>query len=212
MLISHRLVLSFACLCALFGYVSESRADILGILKEHEPILDMSKYHDLRKGQADYWDCNGYSIRACQILLRRGIDCQIAVNGGHAFIFVPGIGYFEPQVGGVLGSQHLTGGIVLYPLDQYIATYNAAGCQANFADVGGPSGGGAQPPPAAGGAQPPPDSGVGQVGYDQPVAGPVVPPVATPGTFQHNGYIYECPAGTILVVYENGELSCQPNA
>ena len=210
MLVLNRVVLSFACLCALFGHVSESRADrnqITGILTEHEQILDRGKYYDLRPNQADYWDCSGYSIRACQILLRRGIDCQIAVNRGHAFIYVSGIGYIEPQLGAELGSQYLTRGIVHYSIDQYIATYNAAGCQATFSDPGV-----VQEPSATGGPQLPHDSGVGQVGYDRPVVGPVAPPVAPPGRFQHNGDYYECPAGMILVVYGNGALSCQTSA
>lgn len=218
MLVFNRLVLSFACLCALFGYMSESRADrdeISDILKDHSGgILDGGRYQNPRWDKPDYWDCNGYSIRACQVLIRNGFDCQIAVNNGHAFIYVPGMGYIEPQTGGAVDPRYLVGGgITLYPIDQYIATYGAAECQANFPsnDPYALPDDGSGTPPLAGGVQPPQDPGVGQVGYQEPIT-PVVPPVATPGTFQHNGYYYECPAGMILVVYVNGALSCQTSA
>ena len=216
MLVLNRLVLSFTCLCTLFGYVSESRADrdeIKGIIKDYPQILDGGQYQNPRWDKPDYWDCNGYSIRACQVLIRFGHDCQIAVNNGHAFVYVPGAGYIEPQTGGAVDPRYLGGGIKRYPIDQYIATYDAAACQTNFPsnDPYALPDDGAETPPLAGGAQPPQDTGVGQVGNQEPIT-PVVPPVATPGLFQHNGYYYECPSGMILVVYGNGALLCQASA
>lgn len=172
--------------------------------------LDGNNYHDATLDRADYWDCNGYSIRACQILIHFGYSCQIAVAGGHAFIVASGKGvaptYYEPQLGRIFDPNYANMALTVYTLEQYIQHFSAHHCQM-------PTG----LPPA------PYDDQVSTAGVQsdqsQENQGSDVGPrnqttqlsqgeELETEEWEHNGVRYRCKRGLTLVVMADGTLEC----
>jgi len=212
-----------AVVAAVLGFVSlpsHARADqVTDLLYAHsQGQLDRNNYYDATLNRADYWDCNGYSIRACQILLHFGYSCQIAVAGGHAFVLVSGKGispsYYEPQLGGLLSSDYANISPTVYTLEQYVQHFSAQHCQMPMAL-----------PPASEEEQP-------AATNDQQVVLTDVQADASQATqgsgagsgtqntdpaqdeelgteeWEHNGFRYRCKRGLTLIIMADGSLNC----
>lgn len=186
--------------------------DLTEILYEHgSKQLDASRYRDATPNVADYWDCSGYSIRACQILIALDYSCQIAVAGGHAFIVVSGNGiaptYFEPQLGRDLLPIYPTLNPTIYPLEDYIRYFQAQHCTMPAEEL--PNG--TFSPSAEEVADPPSTEEV----QDRIAAideAPITNTETEKELWVYQGVYYKCPKGMSLVVDQySGRLECQQN-
>lgn len=176
--------------------------------------LNGDYYRDATRNVADYWDCNGYSVRACQILNSLGYDCRIVVGNGHAFILVSGQGispgYYEPQLGRILDASHANSAKTSYSLDEYLRTFNAYHCQMQLPPALAPKddqvsqasvqSGESQMTQDEQGAQEEQQTQNIQVSQDGDEFGPE--------EWEHNGTRYRCPKGLTLIVMADGTLRC----
>src|SRR5690349_3597076 len=56
----------------------------------HTSHLEAWEYSNTTLG-ADYYDCNGYAIRACETVAKYGYnDCKLVPWGGHTFLLIEG--------------------------------------------------------------------------------------------------------------------------
>ncbi len=127
-------MMAFAFCFAFLAVIPHASAKEVGGLTDLQIIdkydggqNDRACYWDKTPGKCDPTDCNGFSIRACQILIAAGRNCRIVVDQGHAFILTDE-GYLEPQLGGFLGFVPSANALT-YDLNTYLATFpNAGAC------------------------------------------------------------------------------------